>query len=165
MGERKGRLDWNKSCPRWYSCSLPGKLCLISKLKNEAYEHLLRARTQVFGPPPKSGHATSSLPQHGFARASRWEFLGKSTVEDALESDSVKLDFGLDRQGLSDEARKAWPLDFGLVYSVTLSKDKLQTVITVRNEGDESFEFQFLLHTYFRIQVRCTSLGSTYNHC
>ncbi|KAF1845183.1 galactose mutarotase-like protein [Cucurbitaria berberidis CBS 394.84] len=119
----------------------------------------------VFGPPPKSGHATSSLPQHGFARTSRWEFLGKSTVEDALESDSVKLDFGLDRQGLSDEARKAWPLDFGLVYSVTLSKDKLQAVITVRNEGDESFEFQFLLHTYFKIQdiskIAITGLSGT----
>jgi glucose-6-phosphate 1-epimerase len=108
----------------------------------------------VFGPPPKSGHATSSLPQHGFARISRWEFLGKSTAEDALDSNSVKLDFGLDRQALSEESRKAWPLDFGLVYSVTLSKDSLQTVITVRNEGEESFEFQFLLHTYFKIQVR-----------
>ena len=76
----------------------------------------------VFGPPPKDGHATSSLPQHGFARASRWEYMGKSTAEDALDSNSVKLDFGLDRQSLSDESRKAWPLDFGLVYSVTLSK-------------------------------------------
>ena len=85
-------------------------------------------------------------------------------MEDALESDSVKLDFGLDRQGVSDEARKAWPLDFGLVYSVTLSKDKLQTVITVRNEGDESFEFQFLLHTYFKIQVRHISQVNARNH-
>lgn len=65
----------------------------------------------------------------------------------------MKLDFGLSRQGLSDEARKAWPLDFGLVYSVTLTKESLQTVITVRNEGEESFEFQFLLHTYFKIKV------------
>jgi galactose mutarotase-like enzyme len=113
----------------------------------------LTAVTQVFGPPPKSGHATSSLPQHGFARASRWEFLGKSDTEDASESNSVKLDFGLDKSGLSEEARKAWPLDFGLVYSVTLSKDSLQTVMTVRNEGEESFEFQFLLHSYWKIQV------------
>lgn len=113
----------------------------------------LTTANQVFGPPPKSGHATSALPQHGFARSSRWEFLGKSTSEDALEAESVKLDFGLDRSSLSEEARKAWPLDFGLVYSVTLSKDRLQAVITVRNEGEESFEFQFLLHTYFKIKV------------
>ncbi|KAF2796197.1 galactose mutarotase-like protein [Melanomma pulvis-pyrius CBS 109.77] len=106
----------------------------------------------VFGPPPKSGHATSALPQHGFARTSRWEFLGKSTSEDALDSSSVKLDFGLYSSGLTEEARKAWPLDFGLVYSVTLSKDSLQTVVNVRNEGETSFEFQFLLHTYLKIK-------------
>lgn len=79
--------------------------------------------------------------------------MGKSSNEDALDTSSVKLDFGLDRNSISEEHRKAWPVDFGLVYSVTLSKDTLQTVITVRNEGDESFEFQFLLHTYFRIKV------------
>jgi len=117
----------------------------------------------VFGPPPKEG-PTSALPQHGFARNSRWEYLGKSTSEDALDANSVKLDFGLDRNSISEESRKAWPLDFGLVYSVTLSKDSLQTVITVRNEGEESFEFQFLLHTYFRVndisKVTVNGLGS-----
>lgn len=70
-----------------------------------------------------------------------------------MDSNSVKLDFGLDRSGLSEESRKAWPLEFGLVYSVTLSKENLQAVLTVRNEGEESFEFQFLLHTYFKIQA------------
>ena len=114
---------------------------------------------QVFGPPPKSGHATSSLPQHGFARSSRWEFLGKTSSEDTVDSNSVKLDFGLYTSGLSDDARKAWPLDFGLVYSVTLAKDSLQTVVNVRNEGDQSFEFQFLLHTYLRIKV-CAYLNT-----
>ncbi|KAL6712222.1 hypothetical protein ACN47E_000099 [Coniothyrium glycines] len=119
----------------------------------------------VFGPPPKSGHPTSSLPQHGFARASRWEYLGKSTAEDAAESNSVKLDFGLSPQGLSEDFRKAWSADFGLVYSITLSKNSLQTMLTVRNEGEESFEFQFLLHTYFKIQdiskVTVTGLAGT----
>jgi len=105
----------------------------------------------VFGPPPPS-HATSTLPQHGFARTSRWEFLGKSSVEDVLDASSVKLDFGLYSSNLSAEAKKAWPYDFGIVYSVTLSKEGLQTVINVRNEGTEVFEFQLLLHTYLRVQ-------------
>ncbi|OCK84631.1 galactose mutarotase-like protein [Lepidopterella palustris CBS 459.81] len=105
----------------------------------------------VFGPPP-ANHATSSLPQHGFARTSRWEFLGKSTSEDTVESSAVKLDFGLYSSNLSAEARKAWPYDFGLVYSVTLSKDSLQTVMNVRNEGTEVFEFQMLFHTYLRVK-------------
>lgn len=115
---------------------------------------------QVFGPPPKDG-PTSKLSQHGFARSSRWEYLGKSSTEDALDTSSVKLDFGLDRNSISEEHRKAWPVDFGLVYSITLSKETLQTVITVRNEGDESFEFQFLLHTYFKIKVCSSSVRAS----
>ncbi|KAF2418251.1 galactose mutarotase-like protein [Tothia fuscella] len=107
-----------------------------------------------FGPAPKD-HATSKNPQHGFARNVRWEFLGKSTSEGEASKgsdDSVKLDFGLYSTALSDEARKAWPYDFGLVYSVTLSQEGLRTVLNVRNEGKEAFEFQVLLHTYLRVK-------------
>ncbi|KIW04467.1 uncharacterized protein PV09_04727 [Verruconis gallopava] len=107
----------------------------------------------VFGPPPKD-HATSALPQHGLARNVRWEFLGKSTSESDVvkgSDDSVKLDFGLYSTAVPEELRKKWPYDFGLVYSVTLSRDSLQTVMQVRNEGKEAFEFQILLHTYLRI--------------
>ncbi|OCL01956.1 galactose mutarotase-like protein, partial [Glonium stellatum] len=115
----------------------------------------------VFGPPPPN-HATSSLAQHGFARTSRWEFLGKSTSEDAADSASVKLDFGLYSSNLPEEARKAWPHDFSLVYSVTLGKDSLQTVMNVRNEGSEVFEFQMLLHTYLRVKVRIPPLPTSF---
>jgi glucose-6-phosphate 1-epimerase len=71
--------------------------------------------------------------------------------------DSVKLDFGLSHANLSDEAKKAWPYEFGLVYSVTLGRDgRLQTMLNVRNSGKESFEFQVLLHSYFLINVSST---------
>lgn len=121
-------------------------------------------RTKVFGPPPKN-HATSSLPQHGFARSVRWEFLGKSTSEsEAAQTkagpadDGVTLDFGLYSSAVPENFRKAWPYDFGLVYSVTLSKAGLRTMVNVRNEGKEPFEFQVLLHTYLRVNVRSFSL-------
>ncbi|KAB8239623.1 D-hexose-6-phosphate mutarotase [Aspergillus alliaceus] len=108
----------------------------------------------VFGPPPQN-HATSSLPQHGFARNSTWEFLGKSSSEslgkDYSGDDSVKLDFGLSRPMLTEEFQKAWPYDFGLVYSVTLTKEGLETSLQVQNKGSENFDFQVLLHTYFKI--------------
>jgi glucose-6-phosphate 1-epimerase len=88
----------------------------------------------------------------------RWEFLGKSTSESAPASgatdNSVKLDFGLYSSALPDKFKQAWPYDFGLVYSVTLSPEGLRTVVNVRNEGTESFEFQVLLHTYLRVKVR-----------
>lgn len=119
---------------------------------------------KAFGPPPKD-HATGGLPQHGFARNSQWEYLGKSSSESGSLSrggdDSVKLDFGLSSSNLSPEAKKAWPYEFGLVYSVTLSKEgKLQTMLSVRNDGKESFEFQMLLHTYFAVAVSVYGLIS-----
>ncbi|GAB7366452.1 hypothetical protein MBLNU230_g8248t1 [Neophaeotheca triangularis] len=121
-----------------------------------------------FGPPP-SNHATSALPQHGFARNSQWEYLGKSSSESGALAkggdDCVKMDFGLSSAQLSAESKKAWPYDFGLVYSVTLGRDGLQTMLNVRNEGKEAFEFQMLLHTYFQIddisKVKVNGLGST----
>jgi glucose-6-phosphate 1-epimerase len=108
----------------------------------------------VFGPPPKD-HATSALPQHGFARISYWEYLGKSTSESSLSTagDSVKLDFGLSTTMLDDKARNTWPYDFGLVYSITLGKGTLETGMHVQNKGDKSFDFHCLFHTYLRIKV------------
>ncbi|CZR66433.1 related to P.ciliare possible apospory-associated protein [Phialocephala subalpina] len=124
----------------------------------------------VFGTAPD--HApTSKLPQHGFARSSRWEFLGKSTSESSTLSsssagdDSVKLDFGLSPSNLSEESRKAWPFEFGLIYSVTLGRESLTTSLVVRNEGEKAWEFQTLMHTYFRIkdisQISITGLESS----
>ena len=124
------------------------------QLQNNADEH-----TQAFGPPPKD-HATGKLPQHGFARNSTWEYLGKTSSESGASAkggdDRVQLDFGLSSAQLGADAKKAWGYEFGLVYSVTLSKDGLQTMLNVQNKGQESFEFQMLLHTYFKIEVRKT---------
>ncbi|WEW59516.1 D-hexose-6-phosphate mutarotase [Emydomyces testavorans] len=104
----------------------------------------------VFGPPPKN-HATSGLPQHGFVRNSFWEFLGKSTSESEGGA-SVKLDFGLSHSMLTDKFKNDWPYEFGLVYSVTLSKRSLETSLQVQNKGSKPFEFQTLLHSYFRVE-------------
>ena len=63
------------------------------------------------------------------------------------------MDFGLSHAHLSAEAKKAWPYEFGLVYTVTLGRNGLQTMLNVNNQGKESFEFQMLLHSYFRVDV------------
>jgi len=55
---------------------------------------------------------------------------------------------------LSEDFRKAWPYEFGLVYSVILSPESLETSLQVQNKGTESFEFHVLLHNYFRVKVR-----------
>ncbi|KAI1005145.1 hypothetical protein K3495_g3073 [Podosphaera aphanis] len=104
----------------------------------------------VFGTNP-SHTSTSKLAQHGFARTSNWEFLGKSTSESG-GGDSVKLDFGLSPANLSEEVKKNWPFAFGLIYSVTLAEEGLTTSLVVRNEGETAWDFQTLLHTYFRVK-------------
>ncbi len=65
----------------------------------------------------------------------------------------MKLDFGLSPSNLSAESKKAWPNNFGLIYSVTLGRDGLTTSIVVRNEGETAWDFQVLMHTYFRVKV------------
>lgn len=101
--------------------------------------------------------ATKALPQHGFARNSRWEFLGKSTSEGS----NVKLDFGLSSDSLPAETAKLWPYKFGLLYSVTLDRESLSTTLVVTNDGDETFECQALLHSYFKIKVGALSNGAS----
>jgi len=92
----------------------------------------------------------ANLPQHGFARNSRWEFLGKSSTEGA--NFGVKLDFGLSSEGIDEKIKSLWPYKFGLLYSVTLEPESLTTALVITNDGDVPFEFQTLLHTYFRVQ-------------
>lgn len=106
---------------------------------------------QVFGAPP-SDHATSKLPQHGFARTATWAFLGKSTSE-SDGGTAVKLDFGLSTEMLKEDVRAAWPYQFGLLYSVILSPDALEISLQVQNKGNERFEFHVLLHNYFTVPV------------
>lgn len=92
--------------------------------------------------------------------------MGKSSSESGPLSkggdDAVRLDFGLTPANLSEEMKAAWPYDFSLQYSVTLGKDGLQTMLSVRNQGSKPFDFQMLTHTYFRIPVSWSS-AATYS--
>lgn len=54
---------------------------------------------------------------------------------------------------LSPEFQSAWAYDFGLVYSVTLTKEGLETSLQVQNKGSQNFDFQVLMHTYFAVEV------------
>ncbi|CAG9955228.1 unnamed protein product [Clonostachys rosea f. rosea IK726] len=91
----------------------------------------------------------AKLPQHGFARNSRWEFLGKSTSEGATSG--VKLDFGLSSDNVDETIQALWPYKYTLLYSVTLEPKNLVTTLVISNDGETSFEFQTLLHTYFKV--------------
>ena len=123
------------------------------------YFCLLTAFLQNFGPP--SNKATEGLPQHGFARTTKWEYLGKtssesSTLPNSSGDSSVKLDFGLSNTMLDNVPSEWKNYQFGVTYSVTLGKDDLETSLAIRNTGGKDFEFQTLLHSYWAIDVSLT---------
>ncbi|KAG0336951.1 hypothetical protein BG004_007846 [Podila humilis] len=99
----------------------------------------------VFGK-GKAPHVTASLPQHGFARVTRWKLV--NSTEDAT---TVTVQLGLDHSMISDEFRKLWPFDFSLVYTIKLTVDHIETGLRVHNIGNRAFDFNTLLHTYFLI--------------
>lgn len=106
----------------------------------------------VFGKQKDSNHPTFKLPQHGFARNSTWEFLGQTT------ENPISVQFGLGPENVDPETLKLWNFDFTLLLTITLSKDKLITTIDVENTGKESFDFNWLFHTYYRIDDITDSL-------
>ncbi|KAK9246876.1 galactose mutarotase-like domain-containing protein [Lipomyces tetrasporus] len=97
----------------------------------------------VFG--KASSGPTSTLPQHGFARLSTWEFLGQ------VSANPLSVQFGLGPENVHETFRKSWDFDFTLIYTVVLGEDTLETAMRVENTGKVDWEFQLLFHTYFRI--------------
>ncbi|KAI7848714.1 galactose mutarotase-like domain-containing protein [Circinella umbellata] len=85
------------------------------------------------------------LPQHGFARNSYWEFAG--VINDNNEEVSVR--FTLKDTQLDSKLRNGWPYSFRLTYTVTLGEKSIDTVLGLKNEDEDTFEFNTLLHTYF----------------
>ncbi|TVY84109.1 Glucose-6-phosphate 1-epimerase [Lachnellula suecica] len=170
-GEAVEILLYGATIISWKDAKGVEKLWLSEKAKTDGSKAVrggIPLVFPVFGKAPDHA-ATSKLPQHGFARTSTWEFLGKSTSESSSTKEggdsSVKLDFGLSSNNLSEDSKKAWPHEFGLIYSVTLGKEGLATSIVVRNEGESAWEFQTLMHSYLRIadisKISITGLESS----
>lgn len=97
-----------------------------------------------FGPAKGNHPDTDKLPQHGFARNSHWEFLG--------QVDEATAQFGLGPENLDADLKAAWDHDFSLIYTVKLAgPDALQVSLDVVNPGTAPFDFNVLLHTYYRV--------------
>ncbi|KAL8738385.1 MAG: hypothetical protein Q9181_000807 [Wetmoreana brouardii] len=160
-GERVDVLLYGATVISWKSANGKENLFLSSKAHLDGSKPVrggIPLVFPVFGPPPAE-HATSRLPQHGFARNSRWEYLGKTSSESSSLPNSkgdasVKLDFGLSNSMLSDHK---WNSEFNLTYSITLSQDNLETSLVVRNTGPSSYDFQVLFHSYLAIDDVATT--------
>lgn len=113
----------------------------------------------IFGKQKDASHPTAKLPQHGFVRNSTWEFLGQVTES------PVSVQFGLGPENVDPELYKLWAEgknDFTLILTVTLSEDNLKTKIEVENTGSNSFEFNWLFHTYYRVHDVTDSLVTNF---
>ena len=53
----------------------------------------------------------------------------------------------------SDYTKEMWDKEFLCTFSVALEDDKLSTKMFVENKGEESFDFQAALHSYFTVSA------------
>ena len=51
----------------------------------------------------------------------------------------------------SDYTKEMWDKEFLCTFTVTLEEDELTTKMNVENKGEESFDFQAALHSYFTV--------------
>ncbi|RIA85433.1 galactose mutarotase-like domain-containing protein [Glomus cerebriforme] len=113
-----------------------------------------------FGKASDSSVATAALPQHGFARISKFEWIGVSVDNES----EVSVRFGLNDTQIPENVRKDWPKKFKLIFIVTLNDDTLRTNLIVKNEDKAPFDFQALLHTYYSVpDISKVSIEGFYN--
>lgn len=107
----------------------------------------VRPDAKMDGSKPISGGLSHCWPQfgpgeiqqHGFARNVAW------TV-DSMSDTSLVL-----KMGPSDYTKEMWDKEFMCTFSVDLAADSLSTKMNVENKGEESFDFQAALHSYFTV--------------
>jgi glucose-6-phosphate 1-epimerase len=84
-----------------------------------------------------------SLPQHGFARISLWEFVGSDEVDEK----TTILTFRLTH---NEKTLQMWYYKFELELKITIS-DRLTMELNTKNIDDKEFEITQAFHTYFPV--------------
>jgi glucose-6-phosphate 1-epimerase len=79
------------------------------------------------------------IQQHGFARNVMW------TVKEMSDA-SVALELAPD-----DYTKGMWDKDFLCTFTVDLDNEQLNTKMLVENKGEEAWDFQAALHSYFTV--------------
>lgn len=112
----------------------------------------------IFGPPQDPTRNT--MPQHGFARVNRWKLLEKKESSATFglglsDNDAVRTSTDVSWAESGRGENNPWAvgskLSCKLYLTVQLSGGKLLTTLRVVNAGVDSFSFQTLFHTYYRV--------------
>lgn len=84
-------------------------------------------------------------PRHGFARTRTWNLVQQEQGKrDAMAVLRLEHDA---------ETQKSWPHEFALELTVRIEGRQLDMELSVENLGEDSFEFQAALHSYWRIEA------------
>jgi len=102
---------------------------------------------------PQFGQPNKDMPSHGFLRCNYW------TVGDAYDKeDEAGCEFTLTLKDVaSGRGDGVWSsssgssVDCSLSFMVKVKAASLTTTLTIKNTGGENFDYQTLLHTYYRI--------------
>jgi glucose-6-phosphate 1-epimerase len=123
--------------------------CVTSYVKGGQEYVAVRPDAKMDGSKPISGGLSHCWPQfgpgaiqqHGFARNVNWTV--KSMTDTTIELEMAP----------SDYTKEMWDKEFLCTFSVNLEDDKLSTKMNVENKGEESFDFQAALHSYFTVSA------------
>jgi glucose-6-phosphate 1-epimerase len=123
--------------------------CVTSYIKDGQEYVAVRPDAKMDGSKPISGGLSHCWPQfgpgaiqqHGFARNVNWSV--KSMTDTSVELEMAP----------SDYTKEMWDKEFLCTFSVNLEDDKLSTKMNVENKGEESFDFQAALHSYFTVSA------------
>mmetsp|Transcript_23931 Transcript_23931/g.49430 ORF Transcript_23931/g.49430 Transcript_23931/m.49430 type:complete len:182 (-) Transcript_23931:641-1186(-) len=79
--------------------------------------------------------------ESGFARNVDW-------AVKSMDDTSVVLELAP-----SDYTKEMWDKEFLCTFTVSLEADQLKTSLVVDNKGEEAFDFQAALHSYFTVSA------------
>ena len=120
---------------------------VTSYVKDDVEYIAVRPDAKMDGSKPISGGLSHCWPQfgpgdiqqHGFARNVDWAVA--SVDESSVELVLVPNDY----------TKAMWDKEFKCTFTVSLSDDQLDTKMNVENAGEEAFDFQAALHSYFTV--------------
>jgi len=121
--------------------------CVTSYQKDGTEYIAVRPDAKMDGSKPISGGLSHCWPQfgpgaiqqHGFARNVNWNVAEQSETSVTLTLEP------------SEYTKEMWDKEFACTFTVTLEEDQLLTKMEVENKGEEAFDFQAALHSYFAI--------------
>lgn len=131
-----------------YVTSAGREVLFVSKLaKTDGSKAIRGGVPLVF---PQFGQPNKDMPSHGFLRCNYWT-TGTSYDNDNEAGCEFTLALKDVTKGRGEGIWADGTADCALSYMVKIKASSLTTTLHIKNTGEKSFDYQTLLHTYYRI--------------